>query len=287
VTDDALGVESLRAAWESVGLAPNVVSHAVTGSTNDDAKALAAAGCAAGLVVVSDAQTRGRGRQGNVWHSPPEQCLYFSLVLRPTLRPENASPFALVVGVEVARAIEELCPHLCCLLKWPNDVGLVGRSPPTFLKVGGVLVESVVRGASVSALIVGVGVNVRLSDVPAPLEGLVTSLHEHGPPPRRPELAARLARNLVAAAGAFERRGLEPWLEELARRDVLRGAEVAVGDVVGIADGIDPAGALRIAVAKVGGARSEASAHLPGADAAVRCVASGHVDWDRRARVPS
>lgn len=275
-----MGQGPLREALEGVGLAPPVVSHAVTGSTNDDAKALAAAGCEEGLVVIADAQTRGRGRQGNVWHSPAGECLYFSLVLRPELRPEDAASFSLVVGVEVARAIEELCPHLRCLLKWPNDVGLIGGAPPTFLKVGGVLVESMVRGASVSALVVGVGVNVRLSEVPASLDGVATSLHDHGPPPERRHLAARLARNLGAAVRTFERVGLEPWRAELARRDALLGATVAVGDVVGVADGIDASGALRISVAAGGGA-----AH-PGAAAEVRCVASGHVEWDRRARLP-
>jgi BirA family biotin operon repressor/biotin-[acetyl-CoA-carboxylase] ligase len=271
VTSDALGDGTLRAAMERLGLDPTVVVHAVTGSTNDDAKALAAAGCEAGLVVVADAQTSGRGRQGNVWHSPPGQCLYFSQVLRPALRPDDAAAFSLVAGVEVARAVEELCPDLRCMLKWPNDVGVVGGDPATFLKLGGVLVESMVRGASISAIVVGVGVNVRLAEVPQPLSGLATSLHAHAAPPERCELAAHLARNLVRAVGAFERCGLEPWLAELARRDALRGAHVVVGEVGGVADGVDPTGALRI---------------VP-PDGGVRTVASGHVEWDRRARVPS
>ncbi len=36
--------------------------RAVTGSTNDDARALAQGGAPEGVVVVADAQTQGRGR---------------------------------------------------------------------------------------------------------------------------------------------------------------------------------------------------------------------------------
>jgi BirA family transcriptional regulator, biotin operon repressor / biotin---[acetyl-CoA-carboxylase] ligase len=269
VTDDRLSESLVRESLLRLGIVSPVVVHPVTGSTNDDAKALASAGCEAGLVVVADAQSRGRGRHGNVWHSPAGQCLYFSLVLRPSLRPEDAAPFTVAAGVEVARAIEELCPHVRCALKWPNDVGVVAEDSALFLKLSGVLVESIVRGAAVAAIVVGVGVNVRLSELPASLQGLATSLHELGAPPLRCELAARLARNLGRAAITFERCGLEPWLGDFAERDVLFDADVLVGDVAGRADGIQTSGALRIAT--------------PGAG--VRVVESGHVAWDRRARV--
>ena len=54
-----------------------------TGSTNDVAATLATEGAPEGAVVVADAQTRGRGRSGHTWFSPPGAGLYVSVVLRP------------------------------------------------------------------------------------------------------------------------------------------------------------------------------------------------------------
>ena len=45
--------------------------HPVVDSTNDLAKALAAAGAPEGTVVIADQQTQGRGRLGRPWFSPP------------------------------------------------------------------------------------------------------------------------------------------------------------------------------------------------------------------------
>ena len=52
------------------------------GSTNDEARRLAAAGAAHGTVVHADEQTAGRGRLARRWFSPPGN-LYVSIVLRP------------------------------------------------------------------------------------------------------------------------------------------------------------------------------------------------------------
>ena len=55
-----------------------------TGSTMDDARALAREGAAHGAVVFAEEQTAGRGTRGRSWVSPSGQNLYFTIVLRPT-----------------------------------------------------------------------------------------------------------------------------------------------------------------------------------------------------------
>ena len=54
-----------------------------TGSTNDEARRMAAAGAPQGTIVVADAQTAGRGRHGRPWHSPAGRGLYVSILFRP------------------------------------------------------------------------------------------------------------------------------------------------------------------------------------------------------------
>ena len=73
-------------------------------------------------------------------------------MLRPPIPLERLVPLPLVVGLAAAETLAPLvAPPV--RVKWPNDLWIEGR------KVGGILVESVVRGAAVSA-VVGVGINV-------------------------------------------------------------------------------------------------------------------------------
>src|SRR5690348_14125669 len=59
-----------------------VVHLDVTGSTNDDARALASAGAPGGTVVVAEEQTAGRGRQGRTWVAPRGRALTLSVLVR-------------------------------------------------------------------------------------------------------------------------------------------------------------------------------------------------------------
>ena len=75
---------ALRRRLREAGLEwPAEIEHAaVLPSTNDRLKQRARAGAAAWTVVLADAQTAGRGRQGRRWVSPPGN-IYMSVLLRP------------------------------------------------------------------------------------------------------------------------------------------------------------------------------------------------------------
>src|SRR5712691_5815953 len=62
-----------------------------TTSTNDIIDKLARDGVKEGVVVFAESQTRGRGRLGRKWASPPKKGLWFSVLLRPDLRPQAAT----------------------------------------------------------------------------------------------------------------------------------------------------------------------------------------------------
>jgi BirA family biotin operon repressor/biotin-[acetyl-CoA-carboxylase] ligase len=127
-------------------------------STNDEAAAWARAGAPEGAVVIADAQTRGRGRMGRVWHSPPGAALYFSTVLRPKLPLQKLPPLTLAVGVAVAEAVASFGREP--RLKWPNDLLLDGK------KVAGILTESATQGGRLEHVIVGIGVNLQVTEFP-------------------------------------------------------------------------------------------------------------------------
>jgi BirA family biotin operon repressor/biotin-[acetyl-CoA-carboxylase] ligase len=128
-------------------------------STNERARALAAAGAPHGTLVTAGEQSAGRGRQGRVWSAPRGQALLCSLIVRepPRLLPlATGAAVATVVGSDAR-------------IKWPNDVLVDGR------KVAGILVEA--RPQERWA-VVGVGVNVAVSvaQLPAELRGRAGTL---------------------------------------------------------------------------------------------------------------
>jgi BirA family biotin operon repressor/biotin-[acetyl-CoA-carboxylase] ligase len=163
-----------------------------TNSTNDVAEKLARDEVKEGVVVFAESQTRGRGRLGRKWISPPRKGLWFSVLLRPDLRPQAATQLTVVAATALLRAIREqtgLTPEI----KWPNDILIGGR------KVAGVLTELSAELDHVRHLILGIGVDVNLSasEFPAELRKLATSLKiEAGRHIPRASLAAAILREL-------------------------------------------------------------------------------------------
>jgi len=119
------------------------------GSTNAVVAERARGGEPAGLVVVAEAQTAGRGRLDRSWVSPPRAGLTFSVLLRPDLPPAQWPWLPLWGGLAVAEALRERA-GVDAELKWPNDVLVDGR------KLCGLLAEVPEPGA----LVLGIGLNV-------------------------------------------------------------------------------------------------------------------------------
>lgn len=107
------------------------------------------------LVVLALEQTGGRGRFGRTWASPSGKGVYATMILS-IASPELLQTLPLLVGVGLCRA---LGPHLAspCRLKWPND--LLVEEDGRRKKIGGVLIEALVRPGQESRAIVGFGVN--------------------------------------------------------------------------------------------------------------------------------
>ncbi|MBM4362120.1 MAG: biotin--[acetyl-CoA-carboxylase] ligase [Deltaproteobacteria bacterium] len=227
----------LRAA-RGLSLGEPIAAVGSTDSTNDDALEAARAGAPHGALFVADEQRAGRGRRGHRWTSPPGVNLTASLLLRPTLPPERLGALPLVVGLAV-RALSARHVSSPLVVKWPNDV-LAGSR-----KLAGVLVEARLDGAHIDALVVGVGLNLGMRDLPPEIAEIATSLALLGAAPLgREEALVELLAELEPRLAAFERGGLEPLLDELRAHDGLLGARVIVGDVSGVAAGIDADGAL-------------------------------------------
>ena len=190
-----------------------------------------------GAVATSDHQTAGRGRRGRAWIDEPGAALLVSIVLRPA-KVAAAAELSLVCALAVAEAVEDAIGRPAGV-KWPNDVIVEER------KVAGILLER--RN---DAVVCGIGINVGQDEASLPVDART-------PPASVRTLTGRghdRGLVLVVLLAALERRydawsaaGLEPQLQELGRRDALRGRRVSVGDVAGTAAGIAADGRLRVA----------------------------------------
>ena len=116
---------------------------------------LAEKGAEDGSVVLTDAQTRGRGRHGKAWHSPGGAGIWFSMVLRPSAAEPPPVPALLVAAtaVAVAEAVERET-DLVPAIRWPNDLVIGDR------KMAGILVETRDFDPAAPIFVLGVGLNV-------------------------------------------------------------------------------------------------------------------------------
>jgi BirA family biotin operon repressor/biotin-[acetyl-CoA-carboxylase] ligase len=165
-----------------------------TGSTNAVALELAADGAPEWSVVAAGHQTAGRGRLGRSWASAPGRSLLFSMILRPPLAPERVP----VISLLAAAVMAESCPPVHpgrVKTKWPNDLVVGPR------KLGGLLPEGRVDGGVIRYLVLGVGVNVALSqdDLPPDLRATATSLAMEGAVAEPEELLDRFLSAFRAA----------------------------------------------------------------------------------------
>jgi BirA family biotin operon repressor/biotin-[acetyl-CoA-carboxylase] ligase len=144
----------------------------VTTSTQDEAKKWVQKGAPHGALVVAEEQTRGKGRLGRSWFSPPGKNLYFTVALKlPTSSPP-LSTLSLLAGIAVAEALRShFNPQV--FVKWANDVvGCDGR------KLAGILVEGFKDRSGTDWALIGIGVNVNLTEdeLPDELREIATSL---------------------------------------------------------------------------------------------------------------
>lgn len=138
-------------------------------STNTWAKREAEMGASEGSVLVADMQTAGKGRRGRSWSSPSGHSVYMSLILRPDILPERASMLTLVAGLSVAQAVRDDL-GLDAWIKWPNDVVISGK------KICGILTEMSLQMECINYVVIGIGINVNLKDLPEDIADKATSL---------------------------------------------------------------------------------------------------------------
>ncbi|HZK60075.1 MAG TPA: biotin--[acetyl-CoA-carboxylase] ligase [Cryobacterium sp.] len=250
---------------------PRLEYLAEAGSTNDVLVEHATGADAAAWphlsVVVTDNQTRGRGRLGRTWLAPTGKSLAISVLLRPVLAGGAALPtdrlgwFPLLAGAAMTLAVrqvveesivpapagdlrEEETPRHEVTLKWPNDVLIDGY------KVSGILSE-LLPGAR--GLVIGAGLNVSLDEHDLPTLTSTSLLLVTGSAPDPDAVLARYLTELRDLTRAFLAADADPVASGLLQGVTglcgTLGSAVRVelpggSDLVGTATGLDTLGRL-------------------------------------------
>ena len=143
-------------------------------STNSIAKFLANHSAEDGTVLISEIQTKARGRSGKKWESP-EGGIWMSIILRPQVPPARIGLITLATGVAIAKTIRSY--GLDARIKWPNDVLIHGD------KISGVLTEINATFNEIDWVVVGIGIdsNMKLEDFPEDVRVGTTTLTEELP----------------------------------------------------------------------------------------------------------
>jgi len=141
---------------EFIGKADRFVFLPIVDSTNTLAMKLARQGSEEGVVVLTDSQKAGKGRQGRRWVDRVGCNVLLSLLLRPLFPPHL---LVMVASLAVVDAITTIS-GIAATIKWPNDV-LIGER-----KIAGILIETShdLSGRLVAVVGIGVNVNGHISD---------------------------------------------------------------------------------------------------------------------------
>jgi BirA family biotin operon repressor/biotin-[acetyl-CoA-carboxylase] ligase len=217
-----------------------------TTSTNDVIEKLARDGVKEGAVVFAEAQTKGRGRLGRKWMSPTHKGLWFSVLLRPDLRPQETTQLTVASATALRRAIKNVT-GLSADIKWPNDLLIGGK------KVVGVLTEMSAEVDRVRHVILGIGVDVNqnAAEFPPELRKIATSLKmEAGKEISRAELATEILRELdfdyARICGGKFSAVADEWESGCATIGKNVSVQMGVRKIRGCAEALDDDGALLV-----------------------------------------
>ena len=182
----ALDVDELRSALGGRWSRVDVVSQ--TGSTNADL--VADAGAPDRTLLAAEDQVSGRGRLDRTWVTPPRAGLTASFLFRPSTPMTTWAWLPLLAGLAVRHAVSEEKTRL----KWPNDLlDLDGR------KLAGILAQT-----AGDAVVIGVGLNVTLTEAELPVPTASSLLLSGIDVPDRTALLAAIAESLDRRMAQWE-----------------------------------------------------------------------------------
>lgn len=228
---DVLSVEGILPYVADPAMTDRVHVFKSVESTNLTAKRMALDGAPAGTVVIAEEQTKGRGRMGRSFYSPPAGGIYMSFILKPRFDAAKSVLITTAASVAVCKAIETIT-GISCRIKWVNDIYLGEK------KICGILTEAVTdfESGHIEYIVLGIGINYSTdrSVFPKELSGIAGSLFESAPADgvTRNRLIAEVINQVLEVNEKLETR---EFVHEYKNRSFVLGKEILVIPTAGLA----------------------------------------------------
>ncbi len=172
---DVLSVEGILPYVKESFISDRIHVFQSVESTNLTAKRMALDGAPSGTIIIAEEQTKGRGRMGRSFFSPPSSGIYISFILKPHFDTAKSVLITTAASVAVCKAIEKVT-GISCQIKWVNDV-YIGEK-----KICGILTEAVTdfESGHIDYIVLGIGINYNIAQTafPKELENIAGSLFD-------------------------------------------------------------------------------------------------------------
>lgn len=236
-------------------------------STNTCAKQIAEEQETDGVLIVAEQQLHGKGRRGREWSSPKGTGIWMSLIVKPNIKPQNASMLTLVTALAVTKSIKKLY-HLDAFIKWPNDIVINGK------KLCGILTEMSAQLDYINHIVIGIGINANTKEFLTDLKEIATSISiEYKKNIARAELIADILKEFEYYYSIFlEDENMNQLCEDYNKVLINRNKEVIISErndsYTALALGINSFGELLVLVDK--GTENECMKEIRSGEVSVR-----------------
>ena len=181
--NDLLNPQNIYHNLKTEIIGKNIIHLESVDSTNDYLKKIGN-NVQEGTVVISEEQTKGKGRLGRNWQSKSKEGIWMSIILKPQIIPYKAPFITLIAGAAIVKALNGL--QVPVKIKWPNDIIINNK------KVSGILTELSAEIERVNYVVVGIGMNVKNLYFDKELEEKATSLYKEDYYLSRVELVSQI-----------------------------------------------------------------------------------------------
>lgn len=223
VNTDILSAQGIRKYLNADCSAIDLNVLPIVKSTNSVLREKAGDGAAEGYVIISNAQTEGRGRAGRKFYSPEDTGIYMSLLLRPKgISPSQAVKITTMAAVAVCEAIEAVSNEPA-EIKWVNDIYMNGK------KVCGILTEASfsMESGSLDYVVLGIGMNVYppVDCFPAELEHIAGAIFKNRQNDGKNRLAAEFLNSFM---GYYTQMSEMDYIKKYREKSFVIGKEIDV-----------------------------------------------------------
>ncbi|WP_116788092.1 biotin--[acetyl-CoA-carboxylase] ligase [Flavobacterium psychrotrophum] len=222
----------------------NIIKLSAINSTNDFLKQLLSTGNVENFTVaVAEHQTAGRGQMGAQWNAEAGKNLTFSLLIKDLLTDINGI-FGLnvAIAVSIAEALAEFNIEALSV-KWPNDILAVNK------KLGGVLIENIIKSSGDIYSVIGIGININQHDftgLPKATSLLVAAGREFDKEEVMTAILAKIKRHTTAILNGSIDALWDTYHSMLFKKGIPMPFEKDGRQFMGIIQGVSKNGSLRL-----------------------------------------